>query len=385
MLPGGRPDPAHRTVQRVGVEQESADIAVPGVPVEREDAVAGGDDVRERLVPHLPDDELPGGKGQREITGGLRRGFRLAPAGYEQEALAAEIEHDLPPVEQLAAEDPVVAEGALDRHVGNDRPLDFEPGDRTPEMAVHPVAVRPADSRRISVGPAQAVDEPQGRGRIAGIGIGEMEIARRAGVEFDIHPGLPVAVAACHRQKRASAAQLHARHASAAGQPQTAHIVRDGDRRVGIGHTDGAPTQQVAPRDAVDPQAGEDQRSVGHDQHRMVAEKRVAHPQAVEPNQVDGDDMSLEIADFLGFHGLGTQFAAQRFADAGARRPGVEDKPAGARRRAEHHDIFAVLDRIGQVEPHGRTPCANLLHRKETAQDKQQALHRHTGLTKAVP
>ena len=27
----------------------------------------------------------------------------------EQEALAAEIEHDLPPVEQLAAEDPVVA------------------------------------------------------------------------------------------------------------------------------------------------------------------------------------------------------------------------------------------------------------------------------------
>ena len=59
MLPGGRPDPAHRTVQRVGVEQESADVAVPGVPVEREDAVAGGDDVRERLVPHLPDDELP--------------------------------------------------------------------------------------------------------------------------------------------------------------------------------------------------------------------------------------------------------------------------------------------------------------------------------------
>ena len=92
MLPGGRPDPAHRTVQRVGVEQESADVAVPGVPVEREDAVAGG------LVPHLPDDELPGRKGQREITGGLRRGFRLAPAGYEQEALAAEIEHDLPPV-----------------------------------------------------------------------------------------------------------------------------------------------------------------------------------------------------------------------------------------------------------------------------------------------
>ena len=89
MLPGGRPDPAHRTVQRVGVEQESADVAVPGVPVEREDAVAGGDDVRERLVPHLPDDELPGGKGQRKITGGLRRGFRLAPAGYEQEALAA--------------------------------------------------------------------------------------------------------------------------------------------------------------------------------------------------------------------------------------------------------------------------------------------------------
>lgn len=41
MLPGGRPDPAHRTVQRVGVEQESADVAVPGVPVEREDAVAG--------------------------------------------------------------------------------------------------------------------------------------------------------------------------------------------------------------------------------------------------------------------------------------------------------------------------------------------------------
>lgn len=259
MLPGGRPDPAHRTVQRVGVEQESADVAVPGVPVEREDAVAGGDDVRERLVPHLPDDELPGRKGQREITGGLRRGFRLAPAGYEQEALAAEIEHDLPPVEQLAAEDPVVAEGALDRHVGNDRPLDFEPGDRTPEMAVHPVAVRPADSRRISVGPAQAVDEPQGRGRIAGIGIGEMEIARRAGVEFDVHPGLPVAVAACHRQERASAAQLHARHASAAGQPQPADIVRDGDRRVGIGHADGAPAQQVAPRDAVDPQAGEDQ------------------------------------------------------------------------------------------------------------------------------
>ena len=98
MLPGGRPDPAHRTVQRVGVEQESADVAVPGVPVEREDAVAGGDDVRVRLVPHLPDDELPGRKGQREITGGLRRGFCLAPAGYEQEALAAEIEHDLPPV-----------------------------------------------------------------------------------------------------------------------------------------------------------------------------------------------------------------------------------------------------------------------------------------------
>lgn len=71
----------------------------------------------------------------------------------------------------------------------------------------------------------------------------------------------------------------------------------------------------------VDPQAGEDLRSVGHDQHRMVAEKRVAHPQAVEPNQVDGDDMALEIADFLGFHGLGTQFAAQRFADAGADAP----------------------------------------------------------------
>ena len=106
----------------------------------------------------------------------------------------------------------------------------------------------------------------------------------------------------------------------------------------------------------------------------MVAEKRVAHPQAVEPNQVDGDDMALEIADFLGFH-----------ADAGARRPGVEDKTAGARRRAEHHNIFAVLDRIGQVEPHGRTPCADLLHRDQTAQDKQQALHRHTGLTKAVP
>ena len=117
----------------------------------------------------------------------------------------------------------------------------------------------------------------------------------------------------------------------------------------------------------------------------MVAEKRVAHPQAVEPNQVDGDDMTLEIADFLGFHDLGPQFVAQRFADAGARRPGVEDKPAGARRRAEHHDIFAVLDRIGQVEPHGRTPGADLLHRDQTAQDKQQALHRHTGLTKAVP
>ena len=57
---------------------------------------------------------------------------------------------------------------------------------------------------------------------------------------------------------------------------------------------------------------------VGHDQHRMVAEKRVAHPQAVEPNQVDGDDMALEIADFLGFHDLGPQFVAQRFADAGA-------------------------------------------------------------------
>lgn len=87
MLPGGRPDPAHRTVQRVGVEQESADVAVPGVPVEREDAVAGGDDVRERLVPHLPDDELPGRKGQREITGGLRRGFRLAPRGMNRKRL----------------------------------------------------------------------------------------------------------------------------------------------------------------------------------------------------------------------------------------------------------------------------------------------------------
>ena len=37
-----------------------------------------------------------------------------------------------------------------------------------------------------------------------------------------------------------------------------------------------------------------------------------------EPNQVDGDDMALEIADFLGFHDLGPQFVAQRFADAGA-------------------------------------------------------------------
>ena len=44
----------------------------------------------------------------------------------------------------------------------------------------------------------------------------------------------------------------------------------------------------------------------------------VAHPQAVEPNQVDGNDMALEIADFLGFHDLGPQFVAQRFADAGA-------------------------------------------------------------------
>ncbi|MFR4237555.1 MAG: hypothetical protein ACLT1W_15985 [Alistipes onderdonkii] len=33
----------------------------------------------------------------------------------------------------------------------------------------------------------------------------------------------------------------------------------------------------------------------------MVAEKRVAHPQAVEPNQVDGNDMALEIADFWVF------------------------------------------------------------------------------------